>query len=72
MSGSEKKANENPYDSSSIERVTRKFDDVVVQNSGKEMYKKVRFLRDLPPTFEPVLQQIRLKGIFVVVKHNVL
>ena len=40
MSGSEKKVNENTYDSSSIKRVTKKFHVVVVQNHGKEMYKK--------------------------------
>ena len=31
---------ENTYDNSSIKRVTRKFPSVVVQNKGKEMYKK--------------------------------
>ena len=31
---------ENTYDNSSIKRVTRKFHPVVVQNNGKEMYKK--------------------------------
>ena len=46
MSGSEKKkVNENTYDISSIKRVTKKFLEVsrsvVVQNNGKEMYKKV-------------------------------
>ena len=45
MSGSEKKkVNENTYDISSIKRVTKKFwkfHVVVVQNNGKEMYKKV-------------------------------
>ena len=30
----------NAYDSSSIKRVTRKFRVVVVQNNGKEMYKR--------------------------------
>ena len=39
-SGSEKKKNKNAYDSSSIKRVTRKFRVVVVQNNGKEMYKR--------------------------------
>ena len=40
-SGSEKKTvNKNAYDSSSIKRVTRKFRVVVVQNNGKEMYKR--------------------------------
>ena len=45
MSGSEKKKNGNTYNFSSIKRVTRKFlaefHVVVVQNNGKEMYKKV-------------------------------
>ena len=44
MSGSEKKVNENTYDISSKNRVTKicfwKFHVVVVQNNGKEMYKK--------------------------------
>ena len=40
MSGSEKKGNENVYDISSIKSVT-KFHIVVVENNGKEMYKKV-------------------------------
>ena len=40
MSASEKKVNENTYDISSIKRVTKKFHVVVVQNNGKEMYKK--------------------------------
>ena len=44
MSGSEKtEVNENTYDISSIKRVTKKFLDVhvvVVQNNGKEMYRK--------------------------------
>ena len=42
MSGSEKKVNENTYDISSIKRVRsfRKFQVVVVQNNGKEMYKE--------------------------------
>ena len=35
-----KKANRNTYDNSSIKRIT-KFHPVVVQNNGKEMYKKV-------------------------------
>ena len=35
-----KKANRNTYDNSSIKRVTWKFHPVVVQNNGKEMYKK--------------------------------
>ena len=38
-----KKVNGNTYDISSIKRVTEKFlelHDVVVQNNGKEMYKK--------------------------------
>ena len=39
MSDSEKKV-KNTYDISSIKRVTRKFHVVVVQNNGKEMYKK--------------------------------
>ena len=39
--GSEKKVNENTYDVSSIKRVSFwKFHVVVVQNNGKEMYKK--------------------------------
>ena len=46
MSGSEKKVNENSYDISSIKRVSNirsfwKLYVVVVQNNGKEMYKKV-------------------------------
>ena len=41
MRGTEKEVNENTYDISSIERVTKKFHVVVVQNNGKEMYKKV-------------------------------
>ena len=41
MSDDEKKVNKNTYDISSRKRVTRKFlDVVVVQNNGKEMYKK--------------------------------
>ena len=41
MSDNEKKVNKNTYDISSRKRVTRKFlDVVVVQNNGKEMYKK--------------------------------
>ena len=41
MSGSEKKkVNKNTYEISSVKRVTRKFHVVVVQNNGKEMYKK--------------------------------
>ena len=39
-----KKVNENTYDISSIKRVTKKFwkfHVVVVQNNGKEMYKKI-------------------------------
>ena len=39
-----KKVNENTYNISSIKRATRKFLDVhvvVVQNNGKEVYKKV-------------------------------
>ena len=40
-SGSEKEANRNIYDISSIKLVTRKFHVVVVQNNGKEIYKKV-------------------------------
>ena len=44
MSGSEKKVNENTYDISSKNRVTKicfwKFHVVVVQSNGKEMYKK--------------------------------
>ena len=35
-----KKVNENTYDISSIKHVTKKFHVVVVQNNGKEMYKK--------------------------------
>ena len=35
-----KKVNGNTYDISSIKRVTKKFLVVVVQNNGKEMYKK--------------------------------
>ena len=45
MSDSEKKKNRDTYNFSSIKRVTRKFlaefHVVVVQNNGKEMYKKV-------------------------------
>ena len=44
MSGSEKKVNRTTYNISAIKRVTGKFWEfhvVVVQNSGKEMYKKV-------------------------------
>ena len=37
---SEKKVNKNTYEISSVKRVTRKFHVVVVQNNGKEMYKK--------------------------------
>ena len=37
-SGSEKEANRNTYDISSVKLVTRKFH---VQNNGNEMYKKV-------------------------------
>ena len=41
MIGSEKKSEqEHVYNISSIKRVTRKFRVVVVQNNGKEMYKK--------------------------------
>ena len=40
LCSSKKKANRNTYDNSSIKRVTRKFHPVVVQNNGKEMYKK--------------------------------
>ena len=44
MSGSEKKVNENTYDISSKNRVTKicfwKLHVVVMQNNGKEMYKK--------------------------------
>ena len=41
MSGSEKKVNGNTYDISSIKlRSFWKFHVVVVQNNGKEMYKK--------------------------------
>ena len=44
MSGSEKKVNENTYDISSKNRVTKicfwKLHVVVVQSNGKEMYKK--------------------------------
>ena len=41
MTGSEKKSEqEHVYKISSIKRVTRKFRVVVVQNNGKEMYKK--------------------------------
>ena len=39
MSGSEKKMNSNA-NISFLKRVTRKFHVVVVQNNGKEMYKK--------------------------------
>ena len=35
-----KKVNKNMYEISSAKRVTRKFHVVVVQNNGKEMYKK--------------------------------
>ena len=35
-----KKVNKNMYEISSVKRVTRKFHVVVVQNNGKEMYKK--------------------------------
>ena len=35
-----KKVNRTTYNISSIKRVTRKFHAVVVQNTGKEMYKK--------------------------------
>ena len=35
-----KRMNRNAYNISSIKRVTRKFHFVVVQNKGKEMYKK--------------------------------
>ena len=35
-----KKVNTNKYDISSIKRVTLKFHVVVMQNNGKEMYKK--------------------------------
>ena len=35
-----KKVNMNKYDASCIKSVTRKFHVVVVQNKGKEMYKK--------------------------------
>ena len=42
MNGSEKKKlNMNKYDISCIKSVTTKFHVVVVQNKGKEMYKKV-------------------------------
>ena len=42
MSRSEKKVNENTYDISAKQRVTsKKSHVVVVQNNGKEMYKKV-------------------------------
>ena len=41
LSSSKKNSNRNTYDNSSIKRVTRKFHPVVVQNNGKEMYKKV-------------------------------
>ena len=41
MSDNEKKkVNKNTYEISSVKRVTRKFHVVVVQNNGKEMYKK--------------------------------
>ena len=43
MSGSEKKVNRNTCNISSVKRVTGKFwkfHVVVVQNNGKEMYKK--------------------------------
>ena len=41
MSDNEKKVNKNTHDISSRKRVARKFlDVVVVQNNGKEMYKK--------------------------------
>ena len=35
-----KKVNKNTYEISSVKRVTRTFHVVVVQNNGKEMYKK--------------------------------
>ena len=35
-----KKVNKNTYEISPVKRVTRKFHVVVVQNNGKEMYKK--------------------------------
>ena len=38
-----KRMNRNAYNISSIKRVTRKFHFVVVQNNGKEMYKKSVF-----------------------------
>ena len=41
MSGNEEKVNRNTYNISCIKRVTRKFHVKVVQNNGKEMYKKV-------------------------------
>ena len=40
MSGSEKKVNKKTCDIFSIKRVAKKFHVVVVQNKGKEMYKK--------------------------------
>ena len=40
MSDSEKRVNKNTSDIPSIKRVTRKFRVTVVQNNGKEMYKK--------------------------------
>lgn len=41
-SGSEKEANRNTYDISSIKRVARTFHAVIiVQNNGKELYKNV-------------------------------
>ena len=40
MRGSAKKKKVNVYDISSIKRVTKKFHVVVMQNNGKEMYKK--------------------------------
>ena len=43
ISDSEKKVNKNTHDISSMKRVTKsfwKFRFVVVQNNGKEMYKK--------------------------------
>ena len=60
MSGSEKKVNRNNSNkifceqSSFIKRVARKFRVVVVQNNGKEMYKKVFLLiRPLFPFLLP-------------------
>ena len=40
MSDGGKKVNKNTYDISSIKRVARRFLVTVVQNNGKEMYKK--------------------------------